>query len=179
MKKGILIVIIVAMLGWSIYEFVISTDDTAEENASQNVEEVGLRQGQIAPDFKLETLEGETVNLSDYRGTPVLINFWATWCPPCRAEIPDLQQLYDEEDVVVLAVNMTESEQNEETVEEFVDEFQMTFPVVMDVEARVTQTYKVQAYPTSYMIDEDGHIQFVALGAMNYEQMKKELEKIQ
>lgn len=76
----------------------------------------GIKQGQYAPDVQLETIDGETVRLSDYRGQPVILNFWATWCPPCRAEIPDFQKLYDDEDqnVEILAINMTNTEDSVE-----------------------------------------------------------------
>ena len=179
MKKGIFIVIIVGMIGWAIYDFVGSSENDSISgggNGSDTQDETGLAVGDIAPDFELETAEGETVRLSDYRGKRVLVNFWATWCPPCRAEIPDMQKLYDNEDVVILAVNMGETP---DKVTEFVKEFEMTFPVPMDAESEVTGIYQVQAYPTSYMIDSNGRIQFMRLGAMNYDLMVQELEKME
>jgi len=118
------------------------------------------------------------VQLSDYRGKRVIVNFWATWCPPCRAEIPDFQKLYEKKDVEILAVNLTETEESTEGVEEFVKEFGMTFPVVMDENSDVSNTYQVSAYPTSYMIDSNGRIQFVAMGALNYDLMIQEYEKM-
>ncbi|HLR02805.1 MAG TPA: TlpA disulfide reductase family protein [Virgibacillus sp.] len=193
MKKGILIVLIVAAFSWAVYEFVSSSDDhSVEENQGNSTgagsdgesnddvetsEEVGLSKGNMAPDFELETIDGESVKLSDYRGQKVIVNFWATWCPPCRAEIPDLQKVYDNTDVEILAVNLTDTESDEGKVKPFVDDFEMTFPVLMDQESDVATTYEVAAYPTSYMIDSDGHIQFVAMGAMNYEIMMENLEK--
>ncbi|PAV29609.1 alkyl hydroperoxide reductase [Virgibacillus profundi] len=178
MKKGIFIVIIVGMIGWAIYDFIDSSENSSsgENNGSGAADEIGIAMGDIAPDFELETLEGEPVRLSDYRGSRVMLNFWATWCPPCRAEIPDMQKLYDNKDVTILAVNMAESQ---DTVTKFVKEFEMTFPVPMDVESEVMETYQVQAYPTSYMIDSNGRIQFIRLGAMNYDLMVQELEKME
>lgn len=97
MKKTILIVIVVGMFGWTVYDFTSSTNETAieeeqggmitstppsdDEDEVTESEEIGLALGQIAPDFELETLKRETVRLSDFRGTRVIINFWATWCP--------------------------------------------------------------------------------------------------
>lgn len=179
MKKGIFIVLILGMIGWAVYDFIGSSAGNSiseEKNGSESENETGIAIGDMAPDFELETVEGETVRLSDYRGKRVLVNFWATWCPPCRAEIPDMQKLYDNEDVVILAVNMAESP---DTVTDFVKEFNMTFPVLMDTESEVTGIYQVQAYPTSYMIDSNGRIQFMRLGAMNYDLMVQELEKME
>ncbi|MFD2759405.1 TlpA family protein disulfide reductase [Lentibacillus juripiscarius] len=198
MKKVILVLIVVGMLGWAVYDFSSSTDETAvEENNNsgggkitsppptgdeeqvEETDEVGISVGKIAPDFKLKTLEGETVRLSDYRGERVIVNFWATWCPPCRAEIPDFQKLYDNKDVEILAVDLTETEESIEDVRAFVKEYDMTFPVLTDENSDVANTYQVMAYPTSYMIDSSGHIQYRAMGAMNYDLMVQELEKIE
>lgn len=196
MKRGILTLIVIGALGWAVFDFVSSSDDSAGEDdaisddstQSQPTEgaeefdesnEVGLEEGEIAPDFELTTLDGETVQLSDYRGERVMLNFWATWCPPCRAEMPDMQDLYDEEDVVILAVNMTETESNLEEVPDFVDELDLTFPIPMDEEGDIMDAYQIQAYPTSYMIDSNGRIQFIALGALNHEQMLQLLEEME
>jgi peroxiredoxin len=175
-KQGIFIAIIFAMLGWAAYDFWQGQQTTGDKTPESI--EVGLQQGNTAPEFKLETMDGDTVHLSDFKGEPVIVNFWATWCPPCRAEIPDLQNIHDAEEAVVLAVNMTESEQNEETVAEFADELQMTFPILMDRKSDVMDTYQVQAYPTSYVIDNEGRIAFVGIGAMNEEQFLRVLVEI-
>jgi peroxiredoxin len=198
MKIGIVIVVVLGMLGWAIFDFVGSSDDTAVEDdtmsgnsitspspdtgESEEVvesDEVGLERGEIAPDFEVTTLDGEQAKLSDYRGERIMLNFWATWCPPCRAEMPDMQKLYEEEDVVILAVNMTASESSEEDVAEFVADFELTFPIPMDQDDDLLETYQIVAYPTSYMIDSNGRIQFVALGAMNHEQMLQQLESME
>ena len=193
MKKGILIVIIIGMLGWAVFDFISSSRERADEgnitssdsitslplddsnsNADEVVvesDEIGLERGKIAPDFEVTTLDGEQAKLSDFRGGRVMLNFWATWCPPCRAEMPDMQKVYDEEDVTILAVNMTGTESGEDVVAEFVDDFELTFPILMDETSDIMNTYEIQAYPTTYMIDSNGRIQFVALGAMNHEQM--------
>lgn len=168
MKKIILAIIIVGMLGWAVYDFVINRDST----------EVGTSVGDMAPDIELTTLNGETVKLSDYRGNKVFVNFWATWCPPCRAEMPDIQKFDNDEDVQILAVNLTSTEKSVDDVQKFVDELGLTFPILKDEKGKVEQMYKVNAYPTSYLIDSDGVIRKVSLGAMNYEMMVQEFEKI-
>lgn len=182
MKKTILVVVITLMVSWTVFDLINSKEETANQedpkvDETEGSEEIGLAIGNIAPDFELTTLEGETARLSDYRGQRVFINFWATWCPPCRAEMPDMQKLYEQTDVDVeiLAVNLQESE---EVVSEFVNKFGLTFPILMDVNSDVATTYRVQAYPTSYMIDSTGRIQFIAIGAMNHDLMVQEIEKM-
>lgn len=182
MKKGIIIVVIVAMFGWSLYEFVIKSDDSAEVTETEKEEDddvtVGLEQGNKAPDFELDTLDDEEIQLSDYRGEKVMLNFWASWCGPCRAEMPDMQKLHDEEDIKILAVNLTETESSDENVPNFMDELDLSFTVPLDENNEVADLYQIQPVPTSYMIDSDGLIQNEALGALNYEQMVQEFEKI-
>lgn len=198
MKKVVLILVFVGvlgMVGWTVYDFVdvedneesddsggiITSEPAQNENGEVNnlADDVGLGKGEKAPDLELKTLDGEKVKLSDYEGEKVIVNFWATWCPPCREEIPDLQKLYDNYDVEILAIDLTETESSLDVVEEFVyDEFEMTFPVLLDETSEVANMYQVMAYPTSYMVDTEGYIQFLAMGAMEYEQMREELEKL-
>ena len=193
MKKYILIVLVVGLVGYAIYDYINHQDTTDEivsseetvtsqdENNEGDVEEsdeVGVEKGKMAPDFELETLDGEKKKLSDLRGKRVMVNFWATWCPPCRAEIPDLQKFHENEDITILAVNLTETEQDMDKVEEFVDDFGMTFPILLDTETEVADTYKIQPIPSSFMVDSNGRIQFVALGAMHYDMMIAEFNKM-
>ncbi|MBT2571757.1 redoxin domain-containing protein [Planococcus sp. ISL-110] len=185
MKKMILGVIITAMVGWAIYDLLLSDKEAAQqteitEAETAQPETTGLAVGDLAPDFELMTLDGQTVRLSDYRGQRVFINFWATWCPPCRAEMPDMQQLYEEQDVPVeiLAVNLTASEKSEENVSDFVKDFGLSFPILMDTDSETASKYKVKAVPASYMIDSNGRIAFVAPGAMNKEFMAQEVKKM-
>ncbi|MBM7600892.1 peroxiredoxin [Virgibacillus halotolerans] len=204
MKKAILIVIVAGMLGFAVYDFVSSSDKSestvtkeqeSEEEASDNKitspppeeeeedvvasDVVGLDKGQIAPDFELTTLDGETVKLSDYRGKRVMLNFWATWCPPCRAEMPDMQKFHEDKDVVILAVNLRETESNTEKVQAFIDERDLTFPVLLDEETVVADQYQIQPIPSSFLIDSDGRIHNKAFGALNYDLMVQEFEKMQ
>lgn len=192
MKKAILIVIVMGMLGWSVYEFLFASNEktTQEENklTSQQINnpveveesnEVGIRKGEIAPDFELTTLDGETVQLSDYKGKRVMLNFWATWCPPCRAEMPDMEKFQKNKDVQVLAVNLTETESNQDNVQKFVDELNLTLTTPLDDQSAVSNEYKVMAYPTTYMIDSNGRIQFITMGAMNYDFMVQQFEMMQ
>lgn len=154
------------------HEF-IEKDDVFQEEME------GTEVGDIAPDFKLETLDGEEIRLSDFLGERVVLNFWATWCGPCKDEMPDIQRLSEDRDVTVLAVNLTYSEDSIETVSEFTDEYGLEFPILLDEHSSVSQLFRIQPIPTTYMLDSNGKIQYKAFGAMDYEWMAQELEKIE
>jgi len=165
------------MVGWAIYDFVISSDSAQVEESEDDIE-VGLEVGNRAPDFELPTLEGGEVKLSDLRGERVMINFWASWCAPCRAEIPDMQEFYEDTDIQILAVNLTQTEDNYDNVPKFVKNYGMEFPILMDEENSASTTYQIQPIPTSFMIDSEGIIRYKAMGAMNYDLMVQEYEKM-
>ncbi|KEK11667.1 alkyl hydroperoxide reductase [Lysinibacillus sphaericus] len=177
MKKVFLAIVIIVMLGWVVYEYVISPDTESQEGEMEIIksDKIGIRKGDIAPDFELTTLDGETIKLSDYRGQRVMLNFWATWCPPCRAEMPDMQKFQEKNDVKVLAVNIIETESNPARVQEFIDEYELTFKIPLDEESTVSETYRIAAYPTTFMIDSEGRIQFMSMGALNYDMMVQQL----
>lgn len=122
--------------------------------------------GHPAPDFTLQAPGGGEVRLSDLRGKPVVVNFWATWCPPCRAEIPALEQAHRDfgGDVVILGVDVQESEA---TVEAFMGEFGMSYPVALDPNAAVARGYQVRAYPTTVFVDSRGVIRHIFTGPLN------------
>nr|WP_239587423.1 redoxin domain-containing protein [Bacillus pakistanensis] len=134
-----------------------------------------LDEGSMAPDFTLTTLDGQTVSLSDYKGKKVIINFWATWCPPCRAEMPHMQNFYEEasekENVEILAVNVTDLDKGEKAINQFVSEYKLTFPILLDKEGNVSGRYQAVAFPTSYIIDTQGKISKKIIGPMNEEMM--------
>ncbi|MGP4059933.1 peroxiredoxin family protein [Halobacillus litoralis] len=136
----------------------------------------GLEEGEQAPDFTLQTLEGETVKLSDFKGKKVFLNYWATWCPPCREEMPEMQRFHEEfgDEVVILAVNGTGSEKSVKQVKEYVQEGEYTFPILLDKDLAINQTYEIISIPTTYFIGTDGVIQQPRIvGPMTYEYMKE------
>ena len=125
----------------------------------------GPEVGKLAPDFQLEDLEGQSISLSDFRGKPVLINFWATWCPPCRDEMPYLQQIYEEwsgKGLVVLAIDIGESPSK---VKEFLQSQELSLPVLLDAKENVAREYNITGIPTTFFIDKDGTIQVKLIGA--------------
>ncbi|WP_245833035.1 redoxin domain-containing protein [Oceanobacillus timonensis] len=150
---------------------------TINEVHAADVQE-GVEIGDKAPDFTLETLDGESVQLSDFQGERVMINFWATWCPPCKQEMPDMEQFYQEHDPVILSVNLTDGEMNTEQVGQFMQELELTFPVLLDKEGEVSQLYRIQPIPMTYMVDAEGIIQFKSFGALSYKQMVKQYEQM-
>jgi cytochrome c biogenesis protein CcmG/thiol:disulfide interchange protein DsbE len=124
------------------------------------------RQGFLAPAFSLEALGGGTTGPSDQDGSIVVLNFWASWCPPCRAEMPDLErtyQAYRARGLVVLAVNATHQD-SESDAAAFADEFGLTFPVLLDRSGLVSNLYQTRALPSTFFIDREGVIQKVIIG---------------
>ena len=137
----------------------------------------GPRVGQPAPDFALRDLDGRVHRLSDYRGQVVFINFWATWCPPCRQELPEIQAVYDDkkdEGLVVLEVNYQESATK---AGDYWDEQGLTMPVLLDSSGDVQDQYRLVGLPDSFFVDRDGILREMHLGAISREDMLAKLEK--
>ena len=124
------------------------------------------QQGFLAPDFVLKTPAGETVKLSDLRGQAVLVNLWATWCPPCRAEMQTIETVYNQykdQGFVVLAVNMTYQD-NQLDIMPFVTDQGLTFPILLDETGDMANAYQLNSLPSSYFIGRDGVINEVVIG---------------
>ncbi len=138
--------------------------------------------GRAGPDFLLETPQGGTLRLSDLQGQPVLLNFWATWCPPCREEMPELVAAYERyrgQGMVIVGVNLQEAD---EKVLEFALEFGVAFPLVIDRSSQVGEVWRldgpVRGIPTSYFIDASGVIRSRYFGPMPEEAIEEGLAKI-
>lgn len=140
---------------------------------------VGAEMGEVnrpAPAFSLRSLDGGTVDLESYRGQVVLLNFWGTWCEPCKREMPALQQAhqeYGEQGLAIIGVNLTDDEQiqgnTEDDVRAFVTQFNLTYPTALDSAGEVTNAYRVFPLPTSFFIDAQGQIRYVHVGELTYE----------
>lgn len=120
-----------------------------------------------SPDVQLTDLDGKPVALSDFRGQVILYNAWATWCPPCKQEMPTLQAYYEthkEQGFVIVAI---EDGQPIEEVRAFVDEYRLTFPVWPDPENQATKTFRTNSLPTSFVIDRDGVVRLTWTGAIS------------
>ena len=124
------------------------------------------QQGFFAPDFELKTPKGESIKLSDLRGQAVLVNLWATWCPPCRAEMETIEKVYQEyqdQGFTVLAVNMTYQDEVLKVMR-FVTEHHLTFPILLDETGDMANSYQLKSLPSSYFINRDGTIHEVVIG---------------
>lgn len=149
--------------------------------ASPAQPDVGIQAGNLAPDFKLPLLNGQEASLSGLRGKVVLVNFWATWCPPCVAEMPYIQQIFNDArlkkaGVEILAVDVGE---NQATVAKFINKYGYTFPVLLDSNSEVAQMYKIRAFPTTLLIDKNGIIVMVKVGAFaNKAEIESRLKKV-
>lgn len=138
----------------------------AEETSTTAGRIPSPREGFLAPDFVLSTLDGEQITLSDLRGAPVLLNLWASWCPPCRAEMPAIQEVYEQNQVrglQVLGVNMTYQD-SVSAVETFVREYELSFPVLLDLTGTVGKSYQMRALPSTFLIDHEGVIKKMIIG---------------
>ena len=160
--------------------------DSGEEGTDTSAAHTGADEGtaeeQTLPaiDFTLTDQYGNTHTLSDYKGKTVFLNFWATWCPPCRAEMPDIQKLYETYDtegddalvVLGIAAPGMGSERSEEGIKDFLDEHGYTYPVLMDTTGDIFMGYGVFSYPTTFMIDKDGNVFGYASGQLSEDMMK-------
>ncbi|WP_077213635.1 peroxiredoxin family protein [Bacillus dakarensis] len=189
MKKILAIIVVIVGLLAVIDQTLLKRDFVDPESKVEKYERlanpetvpVGLKVDYRAPDFTLKDMNGKVVSLEDYKGKKILLNFWATWCPPCREEMPHMQELYEEyknDGFVVLAVNMVNTEKNPVVVEDFVEEFQLSFPILLDEYGEVAYQYEVLSYPTSYFIDTDGIIRSKVIGALNKKYMYEEMIRL-
>nr|WP_263327189.1 redoxin domain-containing protein [Neobacillus sp. Marseille-Q6967] len=185
-KNGLLIISLAGLLAFGIVyssgkipkvkmENTASTMPTGEEKIK-----IGVQEGNKAPDFQMKSIDGEELKLSELRGKKVILNFWATWCPPCKAEMPHMQDFYEEQNKIVeiLAVNLTTSEKNIKNIEKFIKDNHLTFPVLLDQEGEIEDRYQAITIPTSYVIDSHGIIRNKIIGPMDGEMMTELINNI-
>lgn len=193
MKKILFYISIVIIFGASVYTVAsfnkktqanenINSKTSAASTANQastpsNSESSTIAQIQAA-NFKLKDLSGKDVSLSDFTGKKVFLNFFATWCPPCRGEMPDIQQIYEEtkdKDIVILAIDLGE---DVKTVQSFADKNKYSFNILLDSDTAIATKYEIASIPTSYFIDRKGNITAKHIGAMSLEDMRKFINNI-
>lgn len=153
------ILILIAGASW----IVLSAESTGASKPSLNS---APQAGFNAPDFTLNTPAGETYTLSKLHGQAVLVNLWATWCPPCRAEMPTIQKLYQEykdQGFIVLALDMTYQD-DPSAIVPFINEFSLTFPILLEETGETAAAYQLRSMPSSFFINRDGTISEVIIG---------------
>ncbi len=163
MPRLVLIMIVILLVCGSVYLVTASSSRPAYEPAKI------VDMGDPAPDFTLEDTDGNKVSLTDLRGKVVLVNFWATWCPPCRAEMPSMDKLNEAmagEDFVMLAINVEENGRS--VVPEFLKKSTYKFSVLYDDQGIVQNLYGVYRFPESYVIRKDGVIDDKVIGAIDW-----------
>lgn len=133
----------------------------------------------IAPDFYLELFDGSDFQLSDQKGKVILVNFWGSWCGPCRQEAPELQALYEDykdEDFLIIGVNWLESSRQKAL--DFIDEFGITYPNGEDFGEIVAKKYQIQGAPENFLIDKDGNVSQFVYGVVRYDTLSSAIETL-
>ncbi len=180
-KIGGFILIVMGLLmftkGITMPEYVQPSNEQQGSEKSQQIP--------MAPDFTLVDQYGQEHTLSDYKGKVVFINFWATWCPPCKAELPDIEEIYREygmnkDDVVILGMTFPnmDREKSKEEIIEFIEEEGYTFPTLFDESMELAYKYYINAFPTTFLINKDGTVEGYASGMLTKETMKEIIEKL-
>lgn len=163
--RRLLLLSLLILVGVAIYQ--VSTDTGGKPVA-----------GEQAPDFTLTTLDGKQKSLSDLKGKAVMINFWGTWCPPCKQEMPAIQKAYEinqKRGFEVVSINIRE---NDLPVSNFVNQMGLTFPIWMDKEREVIKQYKIGPIPSTFFINRDGVIIERIEGPLQLNQLQYYIDKI-
>lgn len=187
-KQLLAIGVILTLIGIIIYGVVADNNDDDEFNGMMTVypddvdpDSLGVDVGDVAKDFQLRDLDNNLVKLSDFQGKKVFLNFWASWCAPCKEEMPDMQRLYEEysDEVEVIAVNVTGSEVKRSNVDEFVDEYDFTYTILLDDNNSVSNEYLASQLPTSYFINSEGIVQLPRhTGPLTFEDMEEIIQQL-
>lgn len=167
-KRIIIIFLAIVVLAFALY-FV--------RNEVSSNQEIAPRLGFYAPNFNTVYMNGSEFELYELKGKPVILNFWATWCPPCVREMPNLQDFYDRHkgEVIVIGINLGEKNR---TIQNFIKKINVTFPIVLDKGKEIEKSYNLIIRPTTYFIDENGIIVDKKLGELKKEEIEERAQKL-
>ena len=158
-----------AVLVFGVVQFAVFSDASAHDPSQHGFALVTFERPFPAPDFALPDLEGKTRNLASYRGHWVLLNFWATWCPPCLAEMPSMEKLHHEfSDRRFIVVGASSDEAGASAVQPFIDKLGVTFPILLDTDKKMALVYGAQDLPLSFLINPQGQVVAAAKGARDW-----------
>lgn len=199
MKKNkgfqyILLAILLVAAGWVVYDTVAKKQE--QKAAQEKIEKLKSIKEKVAnaedtemmnndkmeaPNFSAKNLAGQEVDLADYRGKKVILNFWASWCPPCKAEMPHMnkyQEGYAEvQNAEILAVNLTSQDNGIADIQQFVEDYEMKFEVLLDDIGLIAPQYGIMTIPTTFILDEDGFISSEIKGPVTEDLLLKLVEK--
>ena len=180
MKKYLAVVVLIGLVIWGLYDVGAKSNSAGVSTNTDQGQQltVGLEKGNLAPDFELRSVDGKAIKLSSLRGKKVIVNFWATWCPPCRLEMPEMEKFYTKtknEGIEILAVNLTKAEKSRADVPSFMETYGITFPVLLDENGEAARLYDVSSIPASFIIDTQGVIREKIVGPMTYDSMQEML----
>jgi peroxiredoxin len=167
LAKRISLVLLVSLFAWTLFAGFKGDREYAEK-------------GHKAPQFQLVSIQGESMKLTDFDGKLIVLNFWATWCGPCKTEMPALNQFSQQsEDITVIGINMTGNESSKTAVMQFVKEYEISFPILLDHSGSVFEKYRILSLPSTFFINEDGMIVEYHTGPLTEEYLRETARKFQ
>ena len=152
-----------------------------DKTPADDNDSTGSPEKTLAADFTVYAADGTQIKLSEMKGKPVVLNFWASWCPPCRDEMPEFDTEFRKEgsEIVFMMVNLTDgADETKESAEKYIKQNGFSFPIYFDTKADASDAYSIRYLPTTYFIDREGYIVSTIVGGMNAETLKKNIELI-
>ena len=171
--------VLVLGVSWIAYSRALVGGTSTVSNEATTLQAAAVA-GHPAPDFELASPDGEIYKLSDFKGQPVILNFWATWCGPCRAEFPEFQEaaVDNADSLVIIGINNTTADQADQ-VPGFLEEFGITFPIVLDETGETVKTYRIIGLPTTVFIDSNGIVNEVFTGPLNKAYIESKISELE